>query len=38
MKHFSLCELCDRNLEEGSFTGDREVYVRLSSGNGCLFP
>ena len=23
-----VCELYERNLEEGSFTGDREGYVR----------
>jgi len=33
---FSLWELCEGNLEGGSFTGDTESYVEECCGNGQL--
>jgi len=38
MKHLSLWELCEGNLEGGSFTGDPEGYVEEGSGDGHLSP
>jgi len=34
MKHLSLRELCEGNLEGGFFTGDPEAYVKKGSRDG----
>jgi hypothetical protein len=37
MERLFLWELCEGNLEGGSFAGDFERYVKEGSGNGTSF-